>query len=51
MANPAGELADVDQAILMDADIHKYPEIDDISYRPLKLHTRLKILCLHDIGA
>ena len=33
--HPLGQLADVDQPILMDPDVHKCPEVDDVAHRPL----------------
>ena len=51
MLHPLGQLADVDQPILMDPDVHKCPEVDDVAHRPLELHPGLQVPGLHHIGA
>ena len=38
-----GKRRNVHQSVLMNADIHKRPEIGDVGNRPLQNHARLKI--------
>ena len=37
------DLGDVNQAVLMDADVHKSPKVDDISHRAGEHHTGLEV--------
>ena len=46
-----GDLADVDQTVLMNADIHKDPKVYDITHGAGELHTGFQILDFHYIGA
>ena len=42
-------LGDVDQSVLVDADVHKDAEVDDISHRPGQDHTGLQVLDLQHV--
>ena len=43
-----GELADVDQARVLQADVDERAEVDDVEHRPLQLHAGLEVLELED---
>ena len=45
------DLRDVHQPVLMDADVHKCPKIDNVAHRALQLHAGLQVLKAHHVGA
>ena len=47
---PAAHLRDVDQTVLMDADVHEHAEVDDIADGAGEHHTGLQILQLQHVG-
>ena len=46
-----GNLRNVDEAVLVDADIDKCPKVNHISHRTLENHAGLEVRDIHDIAA
>ena len=52
MANEAiGDFRDVDETVLMDTDVHKGTEVDDVTHSAGELHAGLEVGDLHNIGS
>ena len=46
-----GELGNMDKAVLVDADIDKSAEVDDIAYGALQFHARFQVLHFQHVSA
>ena len=49
--NLSAHLRDVHQPVLMDADVHKHAEVDDVAHRAGEHHAGLQVLHVQHIGA
>lgn len=46
-----GELRDMDEAVLMDADIDERTEVDHVAHGAGELHAGLQVIHIQDVGA